>query len=637
MKNRGEHSPFDAAVRVLAIAASTLAGSAVSAQTQQFVPVAISGRMEAGSNQVAVSWSSVPGRTYQLVTRDGLESPWVATNVPPIKAASSSVTVAHGLQDPEIPVRFYQVLAQPVPPGNTNPITSSVIAEMEKALGLTFTASQRSQVASGLTSRRASYEAMRRVPLLNSDDSAFVFDPRPAGFVMPVDQKPITWSAPARTTVPANRNELAFYTVRELAALIRTGQTTASELTQLYLQRIKRHDSRLKSVITVTEELALEQAARADAEIAAGQYRGLLHGIPYGVKDLIAKRGYPTTWGAAQFKDQVLDADATVVRRLEEAGAVLVAKLSTGELAVGEDWFGGKTRNPWNLAEGSGGSSAGPAAATAAGLVAFSIGTETYGSIVLPSARCRVTGLRPTFGRVSRTGVMTACWSMDKVGPICRDVEDCATVLEAIRGADGSDRAAVDAPFNYTPALDLKKLRVGYKRTLGRAVLDRLAALVGPEQLIPVVLPTTRVDVFLVFEVELAAAFDEMVRLRADNYLLPDSLWRSELPLGQAISAVEYLQANRHRMKLLEDLAQLMDQIDVYVTDYADLFDTGNGAARALFNLSGHPCVSIPHGGSDICLAFVGELYDESTILALAKACQDATSYHTGRPPGFVD
>jgi Asp-tRNA(Asn)/Glu-tRNA(Gln) amidotransferase A subunit family amidase len=422
--------------------------------------------------------------------------------------------------------------------------------------------------------------------------------------------------------------------VRELGELIRTRQITATELTRLYLDRIKRYDSKLKSVITLTEDLALRQAARADEELAAGHYRGLLHGIPYGVKDLFSKCGYPATWGAAQFKDQFLDEDATVVRKLEEAGAVLVAKLSTGELAYGEDWFGGKTRNPWNLNEGSGGSSAGPAAATAAGLVAFAVGTESYGSIILPSARCRVTGLRPTFGRVSRTGVMTAGWSMDKAGPICRDVEDCAIVLEAIRGADGSDRAAVDAPFNYTPDPDLRKLRIGYRRSIGETALDRLAAIVGQERLIPVALPATPVDVFVIVEVELATVFDEMFRLGADNYLLPDSPWRGELPLGQTISAVEYLQANRHRKRLIEDMAQLMDEIDVYVTDYSDV---GMGPARSLLNMSGHPVISIPHGGSDMCLAFVGQLYDEATIMALAKVYQDATPYHTGRPPGFVD
>jgi Asp-tRNA(Asn)/Glu-tRNA(Gln) amidotransferase A subunit family amidase len=248
-----------------------------------------------------------------------------------------------------------------------------------------------------------------------------------------------------------------------------------------------------------------------------------------------------------------------------------------------------------------------------------------------------VTGLRPTFGRVSRTGVMTAGWSMDKVGPICRDVEDCAIVLEAIRGADGIDRAAVDAPFNYTPSLDLRKLRIGYRRSVGGAVLERLAAIVGQEQLVPVSLPTTPIDVFVIMEVELATVFDEMFRLGADNYLLSNSPWRAELPLGRTISGVEYLQANRHRKKLIEDMAQLMDQIDVYVTDFLDIYDSGRGAARALLNMSGHPCVSIPHGGSDTCLAFVGQLYDEATIMALAKAYQDATSYHTGRPPGFVD
>lgn len=600
---------------------------------QEFLPGSIQ-RDPAHSSQVTVSWPAVPGRAYEVMTRESLGSPLLTSNGAPVKARSTVASAAIAIQE-DIAARFYQIRAQAVPRGNTNPITSTSVIELEKVLGLTFTPAQRSQVLSSLNSYRASYEAMRKIRLLNSDSPALVFDPRPPGFVMPSEQKPIRWGAPSHLNVPEDRNELAFYTVRDLGELIRNRQITSTELTQLYLDRIKRHNSKLKCVITLTEELALQQAARADEEIAAGNYRGPLHGIPCGLKDVFTTRHYRTTWGAAQFKDQVIDEDATIVRKLEAAGAVLVAKVSTGELVVGAEWFGGLTRNPWNLNEPASGSSAGPAAATSAGLVAFALGTETFGSIILPSTRCRVTGLRPTFGRVSRTGGMTLAWSMDKVGPICRAVEDCAIVLDAIRGADGVDRGAVEAPFNYAPDADLKKLRIGYRRSvLGSSVVNRLAAIVGQEQLVETVLPSTPVEAnAMIIQVEAAAAFDEMFRLGADNLLLPPSHWRSAFALGQSVPAVEYLQANRHRQKFIVDMAEFMEQIDVYVTTQAEV--GVGGAPRGTLNMSGHPCVSIPHGG-DKCLAFVGRLYDEATILALAKAYQDATSYHTKHPPLFM-
>ncbi|MHC1766459.1 MAG: amidase [Verrucomicrobiia bacterium] len=622
--------------RILSVSACCVSMLATGPQTvlaQEFVPVDIQ-RDPANASRVVVSWPAIPGRTYEVLTRDSLDSPLLSTNGAPVKARSTIASAATTIQE-DVAARFHQVRAQAVPRGNTNRITSTSVIELEKVLGLTFTPAQRSEVVSSLSSYRASYEAMRKIRLLNSDPPALVFDPRPPGFVMRTEQTPIRWSAPNHLNVPADRNELAFYTVRDLGELIRNRQITSTELTQLYLERIKRHDSKLKSVITLTEELALQQAARADEEIAAGNYRGPLHGIPYGLKDVFSTRHYRTTWGAAQFKDQVIDEDATIVKRLEAAGAVLMAKLSTGELEVGEEWFGGVTRNPWNLSEGASGSSSGPAAATSAGLVAFAIGEETYGSIILPSTRCRVTGLRPTFGRVSRTGAMALAWSMDKLGPICRAVEDCAIVLDAIRGADGVDRGAVDAPFNYAPDIDLKKLRIGYRRSvLGATVVNRLASIVGQDQLVETVLPSSPVDAnAIIIQVEAAAAFDEMLRLGADNLLLPQSLWRNAFPLGQSVPAVEYLQANRHRQKFIEAMADFMEQIDVYVTTQAEV--GVGGAPRGTLNMSGHPCVSIPHGG-DTCLAFVGQLYDEATILALAKAYQDTTSFHARHPPAFL-
>jgi Asp-tRNA(Asn)/Glu-tRNA(Gln) amidotransferase A subunit family amidase len=296
----------------------------------------------------------------------------------------------------------------------------------------------------------------------NSVPPALAFNPIPVGMKFETKRQPPVWSAAAKLAVPQNLEELAFASVGELAELIRARRLTSTALTQMYLQRLKKYDPKLLCVVTITEELALKQAKRADEEIAAGKYRGPLHGIPYGAKDLLAAKGYKTTWGSVPYKDQIIDQDATVIQRLEQAGAVLAAKLTMGELAWGDVWFGGMTRNPWNLEQGSSGSSAGSASATSAGLVAFSIGTETWGSIVSPSTRCGVTGLRPTYGRVSRAGAMALSWSMDKIGPICRTVEDCALVFNAIFGPDGADQTVVDLPFNYNPNVKLSQLRIGY-------------------------------------------------------------------------------------------------------------------------------------------------------------------------------
>lgn len=610
---------------------TTLVMLSKSVLPQEFVSSSIE-RDPTRNQQLILSWTAVPGRAYEIIAFDDLGLPQNGTNRTPARAMSTIASARISVQD-TVPERYFQIRAQALPRGNTNRITTTSIMELEKVLGLTFTPSQRGQVVGGLSAYRENYEAMRKSRLKNEDSPVLVFDPRPGNFVMPIEQKPIRWSAPEHVDPPVNLNELAFYSVRDLGALIRNRQITSIELTQLYLDRIQRHDSKLRSVITLTEELALEQAARVDEELAAGKYRGPLHGIPYGLKDVFSTRHYRTTWGATQFKDQVMDEDATVVKRLAEAGAVLVAKVSTGELVVGEEWFGGVTRNPWNLSEGASGSSAGPAAATSAGLVAFAIGTETFGSIVLPSTRCRVTGLRPTFGRVSRTGGMSLVWSMDKVGPICRTVEDCAIVLDAIRGADGVDRAAVDAPFNYDADMDLKNLRIGCRRSIvGATVVNRLASIVGQEHVVETVLPYTPADALMIINVEAATAFDEMLRLGAESLLFPQSNWRVGFLLGRSVPAVEYLQANRHRQRFVEDMGELMERIDVYVTTQAEV--GVGGIARGTLNMSGHPCVSIPHGG-DTCLAFVGGLYEEATILALAKAYQDSTSYHTNRPPLF--
>lgn len=415
----------------------------------------------------------------------------------------------------------------------------------------------------------------------------------------------------------------------------------------MYLDRLRAYGQKLECVITLTEELAMTQARRADAELARGGYRGPLHGIPWGAKDLLAEDSYRTTWGAKPFEDQVIPYDATVVRRLEEAGAILVAKLTLGALAWGDVWYGGQTRNPWNLEQGSSGSSAGSASATVAGLVGFSIGSETLGSIVSPSTRCGATGLRPTFGRVSRHGAMALSWSMDKLGPICRTVEDCALVFDAIHGADGKDPTARDLPFTWDPGTRLADLRVGYFRAafeadhdwkpFDDAALETLRSLGA--NLIPVDLPT---DAFpldalrIILNVEAAAAFDDLTRSGRDDLLVRQirRAWPNVFRQSRLIPAVEYLQANRVRTMLMGSMRAAMDGIDLFVTP------SFGGGVLLLTNLTGHPAVTLPNGfrddGTPVSLSFVGNLYEEGILLAAAKAYQDATGFHLHHPPEFA-
>jgi Asp-tRNA(Asn)/Glu-tRNA(Gln) amidotransferase A subunit family amidase len=395
-------------------------------------------------------------------------------------------------------------------------------------------------------------------------------------------------------------------------------------------------------VVTLTEDLALAQAQRADEELAAGYDRGPLHGIPWGAKDLLATHGIRTTWGAEPYQEQVIDHDATVVQRLEEAGAVLVAKLSTGALAYGDIWFGGQTKNPWDLSEGSSGSSAGPGAATAAGLVGFAIGTETMGSIISPGARCGVTGLRPTFGRVSRHGCMALSWSMDKIGPMCRSVTDCALVFNAIYGPDGLDTIVADRPFVWEPAADLKGQRIGYAprafdverqgqmhdvKTL--SLLRELGA-----ELVPITLPDYPHEMMmLILFAEAAAAFDELTRSNQDDLLTRQSAdaWPNIWRVARLIPAVEYIQANRLRTQLMGAMARVMAQIDLYLQPNVP------GSELALTNYTGHPAVVLPNGFSAAgkpvsSMVLIGQLYGEAELLAAAKVYQDATDFHHRRP-----
>jgi Asp-tRNA(Asn)/Glu-tRNA(Gln) amidotransferase A subunit family amidase len=466
-----------------------------------------------------------------------------------------------------------------------------------------------------------------------------LFNPLPVGFKFETARKPFKLAAPPKTKMPSNPDDLAYYSIEQLGALIRSRQITSEKLTEFYLERLKKYGPKLYCVVTLTEDLAREQAKAADREIAAGKYRGPLHGIPYGVKDLLATRKYPTTYGSAAFKDQVLDYDATVVKRLADAGAVLAAKLSMGELAWGDVWSGGKTRNPWNTKQGSGGSSAGPAAATAAGLLPFAIGSETHGSIVVPATVCGVTGLRPTYGRVSRTGAMALSWSMDKLGPICRNVEDCAIVFNAIYGPDGIDQTLYDAPFNYNPNIKLKDLKIGYLKhdfekanhTNDLATLARLRELGAT--LVPLELPAIPLtDISFVLSVEAAAAFDDLTRSGRDDLMVRQiaNAWPNVFRECRFVPAVEYIQANRIRYVLIQETAKALAGLDVFI---APSFD---GTSEHLTNLTGHPCAVVPNGfdakGMPTSICFVGTLFGEAKMLAAAKIYQDATDFHLKHP-----
>lgn len=528
-------------------------------------------------------------------------------------------------------------------PAAAPPITTVDVANAEKLLNLTFTPEEREQMLEALNSRAQHYAQIRSAAPANDVPPALSFDPRAAGDRSPARDMPRSARSSPQSAVtrPADLEAVAFWPVTRLAELIRTRQVTSLELTEMYLGRLKRFDPYLHCVVTLTEDTAYAQAKRADAEIAAGHYRGPLHGIPWGAKDLLAVRGYPTTWGAEPYRDQVIDLDATVVQRLEAAGAVLVAKLTLGALAYGDLCFATRTLNPWNLDEGSSGSSAGSASATAAGLVGFAIGTETLGSIVSPSTRCGTTGLRPTFGRVSRHGAMALSWSMDKIGPICRSVEDCALVFAAIYGPDGQDATVVDTPFAWNPDLKPGDLRVGYVRAAydaenatdnDRAVLDVLRGL-GVD-LIPVDLPEGDLaPLFLILMAEAAAAFDEMTRSDQDDLLTwqDKEAWPNGFRAARFIPAVEYIQANRQRTLLMRQLAALMQTVDVIVTPpFA-------GSVLTLTNLTGNSSVVLPNGfaanGSPTSVTFIGGLYGDSTVLAVAKAYQDATDFHRQHPP----
>lgn len=523
-------------------------------------------------------------------------------------------------------------------------ITKENISNAERIIGLQFTDAERDSMLISLDEQLKNYENIRKVELANSVPPAIIFNPIPVGFVFPKEQQAIKFSDYSYVKMPSDKNDLAFYTIGELAELIKTKQITSTELTKFFIDRLKKYDPVLHCVISFTEKRALDQAKKMDDEIAAGKYRGMLHGIPFGVKDLLATKDYKTTWGAMPYKEQFIDEDATVIKKLEDAGAVLCAKLTMGALAWGDVWFGGKTRNPWDTTQGSSGSSAGSASSVSAGLLPFAIGTETYGSIVSPSTVCGTTGLRPTYGTVSRTGAMALSWSMDKIGPICRSAEDLAIVFNAIHGLDEIDQTLYDVPFNYNPDINIRDLKVGYLKSdfdkqydfhsndsISLSKLKEMGI-----KLIPVDLPKLPVnDLAIILSAEAAAAFDELTRSNMDDLLVRQikNAWPNVFRAARFIPAVEYINANRIRFLLIQEMKKLMDEFDIIIAP------SWEGDSSILTNLSGHPCVVLPNGfskaGTPTSITFLGRLFDEGKLITFAKKYQDATDFHKKHPPMF--
>lgn len=520
-------------------------------------------------------------------------------------------------------------------------ITKEQIDSAEKIIGLNFTDAEKDSMLDNLNEQLTNYENIRKIDLPNSIPPAIMFNPIPIGFQINHEQKPIKFSNYSNVKLPLNKDDLAFYSIGELAHLIKTRKITSTELTKFFIERLKKYGPILHSVITLTEERALAEAKKADEEIAKGNYKGMLHGIPYGVKDLLSTKRYKTTWGSVPFKEQLIDEDATVIKKLHEAGAVLCAKLTMGELAWGDVWFGGMTRNPWDTTKGSSGSSAGSASSVSAGLLPFAIGTETWGSIVSPSTVCGVSGLRPTYGRVSRNGAMALSWSMDKIGVIGRNAEDLAIVFNKIRGLDENDLSLIDAAFNYNPKVNFKKLKIGYlKNDFAKKypfhdndsiALNKMKEL-GAE-LIPIELPNIATeDLSFILSAEAGAAFDELTRSNKDDLLVRQikNAWPNVFRSSRFIPAVEYINANRIRFLLVQEMKKLFDKIDLYVSP------SWVGNNLLLTNLTGHPCVVVPNGfsknGTPTSFTFIGNLFDEAKIVAVAKAFQDATDHHKKHP-----
>lgn len=548
-------------------------------------------------------------------------------------------------------------------------ITAAMLKDALALTGIEIGEAEQQTMLAGVNQNLARYDALHRVSIPNDVAPPFYFSPIVSGMKVDKTASPIRLSTRPRVKRPQNLEEVAFWPLTDLAQLLKTRQVSSVELTKMYLGRLHKYNDKINCVVTFLDDLALSQAAKADAEIAAGHYKGPLHGMPWGAKDIIAVKGYKTTWGSGAYKDQYIDADASVIVMLREAGAVLLAKLSTGELAGGDQWFGGRTNNPWNLNEGSSGSSAGPASSTAAGLVPFAIGTETGGSILSPSGRCGATGLRPTFGRVSRHGVMALAWTQDRLGPICRHVEDCAVVMSVIARPDGLDLSVSEIPFNWDAQSDYRKLRVGYFADAfadadrnpewqhnDAATLDQLRSM--GVQLIPLKVPDLDIDI-LAISVEAAVFFDELIRSGRDKFLTAKTK-ADRFRTARLVPAVEYLQSQRMRTMMMMQLAEATAGVDAYLAPHTNGnphsggADGGAGGAGSapppppnqtqkhsqMANLACYPGLAVPNGftasGTPTSINFMGRPFGEAHLMTLAKAYQDATDFNRKQPPLFA-
>jgi Asp-tRNA(Asn)/Glu-tRNA(Gln) amidotransferase A subunit family amidase len=544
-------------------------------------------------------------------------------------------------------------------------ITLEMVTDAMKLSGLEFTEAELKSMVDAANQNLTRYQELRSIHIPNDVSPPFHFSAIVPGMEISKTKLPFKLSAAPSVKRPGNLEEVAFWPVRHLAELVKTKQVTSLELTDMYLSRLHRYNGKLNNVVTFLDDYGRAEANKADAEIAAGKYKGPLHGIPWGAKDIISVKGYKTTWGSPAFKDQSFDYDASVVEMLRDAGAVLIAKLTSGELASGDNWFGGQTKSPWNLSQGSSGSSAGPSSATAAGCVAFGIGSETSGSILSPSARCGLAGLRPTFGRISRYGVMALSWTQDRLGPICRYAEDCAIVMQAIARPDGRDMSVSDIPFNWNAQLDVKKLRVGILQSSfdeltnaeakknAEDTLDTLRS-VGVSQFLPVKVPDAPTNV-AGLGVESIVFFDEYAR----EGKMKEARGGAR-PNGRLIPAVEYLRSQRVRMMMMMKLAEATSHVDVYVVASNNTGGEGGGRGGrgrgegaatttepapprtptqrhfTMANLACYPAINIPNGfaanGSPTNAVLYGRPFGEMEIIAVAKAYQDAAGFHLKKP-----
>jgi len=578
-----------------------------------------------------------------------------------------------------------EVLWSKMQESSAQKISLEMVKDALALTGLPFTDAEATNLVNTANNNLATYDRLRNFHIPLDVSPPYHFSALVPGITPNKNREPFVLSKAPSVKKPTNMDDIAFLPLRHLAEMVRTKQVSSVELTKMYLDRLHRYQPKLNFVVTFLDELGMAQAKKADAEIAAGKYKGPLHGIPWGAKDIIAAKGYPTTWGTAPFKDRILEYDASVIEMLRDAGAVLIAKLSTGELAAGDNWFGGQTKSPWDPAQGSSGSSAGPASATAAGCVAFGIGSETSGSILSPSVRCGLAGLRPTFGRVSRYGIMALSWTQDRIGPLVRYAEDAAIVMQAIAKPDGRDMSVSDIPFNWNANLDIRKLRVGYikesfdivtdadTKARNQKVLDTLASL-GVTKLIPITVPenVTQNRSIGGLGVESTAYFDEFRRGGKMNGSRGGGGAGTRLT-----SAVEYLQSQRVRMMMMMDLAKATEAVDVYLVAGGPGGGGGGGAAAAgrgtppaageaapappaagrggrggrgdtappatgaaahfgMANLACYPAMNLPNGfnanGSPSSCTIYGRPFNEMEIIAVAKAYQDVAGFHLKKP-----